>query len=63
MKGWKTWAAAIGMILGGLGQIVGEVSNDSWSFESVQAGYAMIMAGLGLIGIGHKVEKNAKTSS
>ena len=57
MKGWKTWAAAIGAILGGAALVLKGVTADSLDFESIKQGVAAIVAGLGLWGIGHKVEK------
>ena len=60
MKGWKTWAAAIGTILTGLGMIAGGLSKEGGlSFENVQAGILTVTGGLGLIGIGHKLDKTA----
>lgn len=49
MKGWKTWAGSIGTILVGIYEI---------SEGHVESGVAKIALGLGMIGIGHKVEKN-----
>lgn len=50
MKGWKTWAAAIGMIaLGGYEAYAG----------NTEGGMQKILMGMGMIGIGHKMEKCA----
>lgn len=52
MTGWKTWTAAIGMILYGVGGLMaGQHGYD------VAAGF--VTAGLATIGIGHKIEKAA----
>ena len=59
MSGWKTWAAGIGMILGGAALIVKQIADGTFSFASMGEGFTMIMGGLGLLGIGHKVEKGA----
>lgn len=48
MKGWKTWVPAIGTIALG----VYEITQDQ-----LEQGIGHITMGLGLIGIGHKVEK------
>lgn len=62
MQGWKTWAAGIALILSGLGSILGSFDWDTFSFgDGLNAGILMIGNGLGLIGIGHKVEKAATT--
>jgi hypothetical protein len=50
MEGWKTWLAAIGMILYGIG--VEGFINGNWA-----AAVQMILAALALIGIGSKIDK------
>jgi len=60
MHGWKTWASGIGTMLTGLGMIGTGLAADPMSFEAIVAGLAMFWAGLGILGIGHKVEKAAK---
>lgn len=57
MSGWKTWAAGIGMILAGLGQVGMALGGGDGDMNS---GVQTILAGLAIIGIGHKVEKAAK---
>lgn len=55
MKGWKTWAGAILVIgSGALGQ-----------FGMADVGHAVFNLGvaLGLIGVGHKIEKNGRVGS
>ena len=52
MSGWKTWAAAI--ILGG------SAAAKALGHEAVSEVLLMIGAALGLVGIGHKVEKSAQ---
>lgn len=50
MKGWKTWASAVGaMALGVYEMTEGQI----------EAGIGHIALGCGLIGIGHKIEKTA----
>lgn len=51
MSGWKTWAAALMMVLVGLYQVR---EGDSG------AGMARISEALAIVGIGHKLEKAAK---
>jgi hypothetical protein len=58
MTGWKTWAAAIGFIASGVGMIATGLATDPINFELIAAGWAAIMAGLALVGIGHKIEKS-----
>ena len=50
MKGWKTWASVAGLVILG---VVDIVNGDT------PAGMQKIIGALGLIGIGHKVEKAA----
>lgn len=57
MGGWKTWAAAIGMILAGAGLITTGSLADPVDVDKILEGAQMILAGLALIGIGHKLEK------
>ena len=48
--GWKTYAAGVGMILGAVGGLLqGTIDVDT--------AYAGIMAGLAILGIGHKAAK------
>jgi hypothetical protein len=58
MTGWKTWAAGIGSIVSGVGMIIVAVSSDPINGELITSGIALIIAGLGLLGIGHKIEKS-----
>ena len=48
MKGYKTWIAAIGTILLGISDLYE---------NNYDLGMQKIMAGLALIGLGHKLEK------
>jgi hypothetical protein len=48
MKGWKTWLAGLGTIALGVYEI---------KIGNTESGIQKILAGLGLIGIGHKIEK------
>lgn len=58
MQGWKTWAGGLSLILAGLGQIIGSMDFETFTFgEGLNAGILMIGNGLAVIGIGHKVEK------
>ena len=57
MTGWKTWTAAIGLIASGVGMILTGFASDPINFELIAAGWGSIMAGLALVGIGHKIEK------
>lgn len=48
MKGWKTWAAALLLIAIGVYEI---------GMGETESGVGRIAMALGLIGIGHKIEK------
>lgn len=60
MGGWKTWVAAIGLMLTGLGMIAAGVAADPLNPDQIWEGILLILAGLGMIGIGHKIEKAGK---
>lgn len=51
MKGWKTWAGAIVI---GIGAGLDAAGYGQWAQVAMMAG-----AALGLVGIGHKIEKAA----
>lgn len=55
MRGWKTWASGIGSILGGAAIIINGVANGT--YDNMAEGWGMIVLGLGVLGIGHKIEK------
>ena len=59
-SGWKTYVAGFGMILVGVGGIALHVSGSDSSFTlDFNQGIELLLAGLAVIGIGHKVEKAA----
>jgi hypothetical protein len=60
MGGWKTWVAGIGTILTGLGLIAAGVTADIIDMELIVSGAKTVLAGLAVLGIGHKIEKAAK---
>lgn len=55
MKGWKTRLAGIGTMLLGAGQLAKAVSDGDW--QAGQQAFQVFMAGLAIIGIGHKIDK------
>ena len=58
MGGWKTWVAGIGTILTGLGMIAAAATKEGgFSFEAAQGGVQTVLAGLAVIGIGHKIDR------
>lgn len=57
MRGWKTWAGGLALIASGVGTIAQVIANGEFSFEKIQAGLALIGAGLAVWGIGHKIDK------
>ncbi len=58
MGGWKTWVSAIGLILTGLGLVASAFASEPLDVARLTEGVTTIMAGLAVIGIGHKIEKN-----
>ena len=59
MTGWKTWVAAIGSMASGVAMIAQAFIGDVIQMDKVQEGVLLIIAGLALAGIGHKIEKAA----
>jgi hypothetical protein len=57
MTGWKTWGAGIGQMLGGISLMIAGIVAEIIDVTKIAAGWAMVMLGLGTLGIGHKVEK------
>lgn len=57
MKGWKTKLAGLSAIIGGVGLVVKSVSEGD--FAGVKEGVMAVIAGLAVLGIGHKIEKAA----
>ena len=57
MGGWKTWVSGLLGIATGLVSIFKTVADETWNFADVQGGIGMIIAGFGILGIGHKIEK------
>ena len=57
MKGWKTWAGGGALILSGIATVIQGAISDPVDLEKIKAGLMMIGSGLGIIGIGHKIEK------
>ena len=66
MKGWKTKLAGAGPIFLGLSlMITGALEffdGNPEGFEKVEKGITSFGLGLGIIGIGHKVEKSGRYS-
>lgn len=59
MTGWKTKAAGVGAIASGVGLVIAGVVGETFNFDTVKQGVAAIIAGLSILGIGHKIEKAA----
>lgn len=71
MKGWKTWAGGLVLILPGLAEIlfgagilINEVVNGTFSTDAgighIKTGSLGVGAGLAAIGVGHKIEKHTE---
>lgn len=57
MTGWKTKTAGIAAILTGLGLVLKGITADVFDFDSIKQGVVAIIAGLAVLGIGHKLDK------
>lgn len=55
--GWKTKLAAAGAILSGLGVVIAGLTGEAVDVDQIAAGAVTICGGLGVLGLGHKVEK------
>lgn len=58
MKGWKTWLAALGMFATGVGLAVSAILSDPIDGQKLTEGITLMAGALGLVGIGHKIEKH-----
>jgi hypothetical protein len=57
MGGWKTKLAGVGGILSGLAMVVASIVNSPFDFNNLWQGVLVIVGGLGLLGVGHKLQK------
>ena len=57
MKGWKTWIAAIGAFCAGIAMIVDGLMSDPLDPDKIYKGILACIAAVGMVGIGHKIEK------
>lgn len=57
LDGYKTFLAGLGMIAAGIGILVKPFSEGMFFGEATMEGYQMVMGGLALWGIGHKLDK------
>ncbi len=55
MTGWKSKLASISSMLGGLALIIKDIADGS--FEHFAEGWSMIVFGIGIWGVAHKIEK------
>ena len=55
IDGYKTYLAAFGMVATGLGQIASSYLADDWA--SIGEGWNLVLAGLAVLGVGHKLAK------
>lgn len=60
MKGWKTWVSAIGTFCTGIAMLVSGLVGDVVDPDKVYQGILICAGALGIVGIGHKIEKGAK---
>ena len=58
MTGWKSKVSGIGAILSGSALIIAGVAGEKFDFETIKQGVAAIVAGFGILGIAHKIEKS-----
>ena len=56
MSGYKTWIAGIGTILLGVSQVAMALGAPA-AGTSINGGVQTVLAGLAILGLGHKIEK------
>ena len=56
MSGWKTYLAGIGTILLGVSQVAMALGAPE-AGTSINGGVQTVLAGLAIVGIGHKIDK------
>lgn len=57
LDGYRTYIAAIASILSGIGMIAKGVTDTPFSWELVNQGWVMVVAGLAVFGLGKKLSK------
>ena len=57
MKGWKTWTAALGLMLAGAGKALQALTAEIPEPGALMEGVQLVLSGLALVGLGHKLEK------
>jgi len=60
MGGWKTWASGLSAFCTGLVALIAGAVSDPIDPVKIWAGILACAGALGVVGVGHKVEKNAK---
>ena len=58
MKGWKTWAAAIGGFATGISLVATGLVAEPLDPGQIYQGIMTIIGALAIVGIGHKIEKS-----
>lgn len=57
MSGWKSKAAGVGAMLTGIGMMFTGVLKDTIDMDLIKTGWEMMLGGLAVLGIAHKIEK------
>jgi len=57
LSGWKTVSSGVAMMITGAGMIVKELVADAPNWDQIQAGWTMVVGGLAVLGLGHKLDK------
>lgn len=58
MSGWKTWAATIVAVCAGVTRVCQSLLAEPFDANAFYEGLIALAGALGLVGIGHKIEKN-----
>ena len=59
LEGKKTYLGGWGSIFSGLAMVLASLVSDAVSVDKIIEGFMLIFTGLGIVGIGRKVEKSA----
>jgi hypothetical protein len=60
MTGWKTWASGIVTFCTGIAMIGEGILSDPVDPNMIYAGFLTCGGALGIVGMGHKIEKSGK---
>lgn len=61
-SGWKTRIGGIGVLAAGIASIASTIASGEFSLHAIQEALTLVGAGLGVLGIGRKMEKQTEAT-